>query len=153
MAYMLKCKLVSIEAPGRLGLLACFGTHSQLHLERMFMSPLCIAELPCPALSVLCRSHLFHRGAIWQQSVLYSESSRAAQALQTLARFGSVGKVSLQSAGCDALCPAQYQTHERLLAQVTFTLELHLSRMLHPYEIGPVMSSATMPAVSSDMSS
>ena len=56
---------------------------------------------------------------MWQQSDLYSELSRAAQALQKLARFGSVGTVSLQSAGCDALCPAQYQTHERLLAQVT----------------------------------
>ncbi|KAL0039566.1 hypothetical protein WJX77_002084 [Trebouxia sp. C0004] len=48
------------------------------------------------------------------------------QALQKLARFGSVDKVSLQSAGCDALCPAQYQTHERLLAQVTGSQRLLL---------------------------
>ncbi|DBA69067.1 TPA: hypothetical protein ACH3X2_013228 [Trebouxia sp. C0005] len=48
------------------------------------------------------------------------------QALQKLARFGSVGTVSLQSAGCDALCPAQYQTHERLLAQVTGSQRLLL---------------------------
>ena len=116
MARTLKRKLVSTEASGRLGLLAFFETHSQLHLQKKCVSPMCIVE---PALSVLCRSHLFHRGAIWQQSVLYSESGRAAQALQKLARFGSVGTVSLQSAGCDALCPAQYQTHERLLAQVT----------------------------------
>lgn len=44
--------------------------------------------------------------------------SNAAQALQKLVKFGSIGKVTLQAASRDSLCPAQYQTHERLLAQV-----------------------------------
>ncbi len=118
----LKCNLVSTEGPGRLGLLDFFGTHSQPHLRNMFVSPLCIAELLVTLVSQRCPVNsepvtLGHIGAIWRQSVMCSESIRAAQALQKLARFGSVGTVSLQSAGCDALCPAQ--THERLLAQVT----------------------------------
>lgn len=40
------------------------------------------------------------------------------QALQKMVRFGPAGKVSLQAASLDSLMPAQYQTHERLLAQV-----------------------------------
>ena len=45
------------------------------------------------------------------------------QALQKLVRFGAVGQVTCQVGGCDSLLPANYQTHERLLAQVPpFTL-------------------------------
>ncbi|KAL3143189.1 hypothetical protein ABBQ38_002046 [Trebouxia sp. C0009 RCD-2024] len=41
------------------------------------------------------------------------------QALQKLVRFGSASTVTLQAASFDSLMPAQYQPHERLLAQVT----------------------------------
>lgn len=42
----------------------------------------------------------------------------AVQALQKLVRFGPAAKVTLQAASFNSLMPAQYQTHERLLAQV-----------------------------------
>lgn len=42
----------------------------------------------------------------------------AMQALQNMVRFGPAAKVILQAASLNSLMPAQYQPHERLLAQV-----------------------------------
>ena len=48
------------------------------------------------------------------------------QTVQKLGRLGPVGKVSCLAGGCDSLLPAKYDTHDRLIAQVTSTITLYM---------------------------
>ena len=55
----------------------------------------------------------------------------AMQALQKTVRFGPAAKVTLQAASLNSLMPAQYQPHERLLAQVRYIPVMHLCTCLY----------------------
>lgn len=79
----------------------------------------CGSVCACVSILLLLRIH--------GRSLTYS----AMQALQKMVRFGPAAKVTLQAASLNCLTPAQYQTHERLLAQVRQLLIMQLCTCLY----------------------